>query len=385
MSHQARPSKKHSPKIKPLDELSIVHPHAAGLDIGASEIWACVPAAGTPESVRAFGTFTVDLHALADWLSGCGVDTIAMESTGVYWIPVFELLEARGFTVFLVNSWRLKHVPGRKSDVLDGQWIQKLHSLGLLRGSFRPDAELGALRTLLRHRTELIRHRAPHILHMQKALVQMNLQLSLVLADITGENGQKIVRAIVAGERNPLTLARLRHSACRSSEDEIAKALTGTWRPEHLLTLQQALALFDFYTHLLAACDAELFRRFAAVKPRWDAPATLPKLSKPPYHSHSKNQPAYDARAELFRITGVDLCAITGLSTSLIQTILTEIGADMSKFPSEKHFGAWLGLAPHHEISGGKILRNNTLQTDNRAGQAFRQAKEAYFDEFGGL
>jgi transposase len=370
-----RKVKKDTPrKIKPLDELKIVHPHAAGLDIGAEEIWACVPVSSSVEPVRAFGPFTADLHALADWLIACGVDTVAMESTGVYWIPIFEVLEARGLKVFLVNSWHLRHVPGRKSDVLDCQWIQQLHSLGLLRGSFRPDAEMCALRSLLRHRAMLIEHRAPHILHIQKALLQMNLQLPAVLSDVMGETGQLIIRAIVAGERDPLKLAQLRFPGCKSSEDEIAKALTGTWQTEHLFELQQALEIVDFYTRQLIRCDAKLERRFAAIKPRWDAPAKLPKLPKAKAGSRSKNQPAYNARAELYRITGVDLVALKGISASLAQTIISEVGTDMSRFPTEKHFCSWLGLVPHHEISGGKVLRNHTLKTDNRAGQAFRQA-----------
>ena len=369
------PRKSRTPKkIKSLDELTIVHPNAAGLDIGAREIWVCVPAKRAAENVRMFSTFTADLNALADWVVACGVDTVAMESTGVYWIPVFEILEARGLKVFLVNAWHLKHVPGRKSDVLDCQWIQKLHSLGLLRGSFRPDAEMCALRAYLRHRAELIQHRAPHILHMQKALQQMNIQLPLVLSDIVGETGQKIVRAIVAGERDPLKLAQLRHPRCNSSADEIAQALTGAWRSEHLFALKQALELFDFYTRQIADCDAELARQFAALKPRWDAPAELPALPRVKPQSRSKNQPAFNVRAELFRLTGVDLVAVEGISASLAQTILSEIGTDMTRFPTEKHFASWLGLAPHHEISGGKILRNHTLKTDNRAGQAFRQA-----------
>ena len=369
------PRKSRSPKkIKSLDELTIVHPNAAGLDIGAREIWVCVPSSKAVENVRMFGTFTADLNALADWLVACGVDTVAMESTGVYWIPVFEVLEARGLQACLVNAGHLKHVPGRKSDVLDCQWIQKLHSLGLLRGSFRPDAEMCALRTYLRHRAELIQHRAPHILHMQKALQQMNVQLAHVLSDVTGETGQKVLRAIVAGERDPRQLAQLRHPRCHASEDEIVKALTGTWRPEHLFTLKQSLELFDFYTQQLAACDTELEHQFAALSPRWDAPAELPPLPKVKLPAGHKNRPAFDARAEIFRLTGVDLCAITGLSASLVLTILTETGTDMTKFPNEKHFSSWLGLAPRHEISGGKILRNSTLKTGNRAGQAFRQA-----------
>jgi transposase len=361
-------------KIKPLDELKIVHPHAAGLDIGSRETWACVPAASSPEPVRVFGPFTPDLHALADWLIACQVDTVAMESTGVYWIPIYEVLEARGLKVFLVNSWHLKHVPGRKSDVLDCQWIQQLHSLGLLRGSFRPDAEMCALHSLLRHRATLIEHRSPHILHMQKALVQMNLQLPAVISDVMGETGQAIIRAIIAGERDPLKLAHLRFPGCKSSEDAIAKALTGTWQSEHLFELQQNLQLVDYYTQLVRECDAELAQHFAAIKPRWDAPTDLPKLPKAKRGSRSKNEPTYNARTELYRITGVDLVAIQGISASLAQTIISEVGTDMSRFPSEKHFCSWLGLVPHHEISGGKVLRNHTLKTDNRAGQAFRQA-----------
>jgi transposase len=361
-------------KIKPLDELTIVHPHAAGLDIGAHETWVGVPTSSSPEPVRVFGPFTPDLHALADWLLACGVDTVAMESTGVYWIPLFEVLEARGFKVYLVNSWHLRHVPGRKSDVLDCQWIQQLHSLGLLRGSFRPDAEMCALRSLLRHRATLIEHRSPHILHMQKALVQMNLQLPAVISDVMGETGQAIIRAIVAGERDPLKLARLRFPGCKSSEDDIAKALTGAWQSEHLFALKQNLQLVDYYTQLVRECDAELEQRFAAIQPRWDAPAELPKLPKAKRGSRSKNEPTYNARAELYRITGVDLVAIQGISASLAQTIISEVGTDMSRFPTEKHFCSWLGLVPHHEISGGKVLRNHTLKTDNRAGQAFRQA-----------
>jgi transposase len=359
------------------DQMPIVHPNAAGLDIGAAEIWACVPSARDPEPVRCFPTFTPDLHRLADWLVTCGVETVAMESTGVYWIPIYEILEARGLKVFLVNAHHIKRVPGRKSDILDCQWIQKLHTLGLLAGSFRPDAEMVALRTLLRHRAMLLEHRAPHILHMQKALQQMNLLLHQVLSDVTGETGLLIIRAIVAGQRDPVQLARLRNPNCKSSEDEIAKALTGNYAPEHLFTLTQALELFDFYTRQVAACDAELERRYAAMKPRWDGPDELPDVPPVKKASRSKNQPAFNVRAHLLRLTGVDLVGVMGLSASTVQTILSEIGTDMSKWPTEKHFGSWLGLAPHHEISGGKVLRNHTLKVKNRAAQAFRQAAQS--------
>ena len=357
-----------------LENLAVVHPNAAGLDIGAREIWACVPPGRDVETVKRFNTFTPDLQALADWLVACGVDTGAMESTGVYWIPVFELLEARGLKVYLVNSWHLKHVPGRKSDYLDCQWIQKLHSLGLLNGSFRPDGEMVTLRGYLRHRAQLLEHRAPHVLHMQKALQQMNLQLHHVLSDITGETGLKILRAIVAGERNPVKLAQFRNPACKSSEETIAQALTGSWKAEHLFTLRQSLELYDFYTQQVTACDAEIEKQFAAMKPRWAGPEEPPDVPRVKPGSKSKNQPKLNVRREIIRLTGVDLVAVEGISASLAQTILSETGTDMSKWPSDKHFGSWLGLAPHNDISGGKVLRSRTLKTHNRAGQAFRQA-----------
>jgi len=355
------------------ETLTCLYPNAAGLDIGSREIWVSVPAERDPEPVRRFGTFTPDLQQLVDWLVACHIDTVAMESTGVYWIPVFELLEKRGLEAWLVEPRQLKRVPGRKSDSLDCQWLQKLHSLGLLSASFRPDAEMRALRIYLRHRSELLERRAAHILHMQKALQQMNLQLAQVLTDITGVTGLKILRAIVAGERDPLKLAQLRNPACKSNSETIAQALTGTWQVELLFTLAQSLEFYDFYTQKVAECDAVIERHYAAMKPRWDGevPPDLPPL-KP--DSNSKNQPSLRTRGELFRLTGVDLVAVHGINASLAQIILSEIGTDMSKWPTEKHFASWLGLAPHNDISGGKILRSRTLPTDNRAGQAFRQA-----------
>ena len=362
------------PKKANLDTLGIVHANAAGIDIGSREIWVAVPPDRADETVRRFGTFTPDLESLTDWLIGCGIDTVAMESTGVYWIPLFEILEARGLRVFLVNARHVKHVPGRKSDVLDCQWLQKLHSLGLLQGSFRPDAEMVVLRTYLRHRAELIQHRAPHILHMQKALQQMNLQLHHVLSDITGVTGMQILRAIIAGERDPKVLAGFRQPGCKADEATIIKALTGSWRQEHLFTLKQSLELFDFFTSQITACDTQIEGQFVTIKPRWDAPEVLPKLPPVKAHSKTKNKPAQSTRQELFRIVGVDLVAVTGLSASLTQTILSEVGTDVSPWPTVKNFASWLGLAPHNDISGGKVLRSRTLKTDNRAGQAFRQA-----------
>lgn len=361
-----------SAKAKSLDALPLVNGNAAGLDIGSDEIWACVPAERDVQPVRRFGTFTPDLQALAAWLAVCHIETVAMESTGVYWIPVFEILEARGLHPQVVNARHLKNVPGRKSDGQDCQWIQRLHSFGLLSGSFRPEVEICALRAYLRHRATLIEHRAAHLQHMQKALQQMNVQLTLVLSDITGDTGQVILRSIVAGERDAVKLAQFRNPRCAHSEAEIAKALSGNYRPEHVFALKQALALYDAYTEQLRECDAEIEKQFQAIKPvTEDDPPPSPK---PP--AHSKNEPSYDARTLLFQITGVDLCAISGLNESTVQTIIAEIGTDLSKFPSEKHFCSWLGLAPHNDISGGKVLRSRTLKTHNRAGQAFRLAAQ---------
>ncbi len=365
----SRPS--NAPKSE--DSLALVHAHAAGLDIGSDEIWAAVPADCDPEPVRKFGTFTPDLLALADWLQACRIETVAMESTGVYWIPIFEILEARGLDAQVVNAHHLKQVPGRKCDWQDCQWIQRLHSWGLLSGSFRPADDICALRAYLRHRANLIEHRAAHILHMPKALQQMNLQLSLVVSDITGETGMAILRAIVAGEREAAQLAQFRQPNCKHSAAEIAQALTGNYRAEHVFALKQALALYEAYTEQLRECDGEIEKQFRVIKPMTEDDP--PPSTKP--NSHSKNGPSYDARTLLDRITGVDLCAIDGMNESTVQTALTEAGRDLRAFPNEKHFGAWLGLAPHQDISGGKVWRRYTLKTGNRAGPAFRLAAQA--------
>jgi transposase len=356
--------------------LPCVNPHAAGLDIGSEAIWACVPEDRDPQPGRAFGTFTPDLQALADWLAACHIETVAMESTGVYWIPVYEILEARGFRAHLVTARHLKHVPGRKSDVKDCQWIQHLHTCGLLTGSFRPEAELCALRAYVRHRATLRDDRAAHLPHMQKALQQMNVQLTQVLSDITGATGLAILRAIVAGERDPVQLARWRDPRGASSTAEIAKALTGHDQPEPVFALKQALALYDFYTDQLHECDAEIERQFQAIAPEW--PDERPPLDPDDKRdSHSKNAPPYEARSLLYQLTGGDLVAVPGLNAGTVQPIVSEVGTDMGKWPSDKEFCAWLTLAPCHAISGGKVLRRGTRKTRNRAGQAFRLAAQS--------
>ena len=366
-------------EARPFEGMSRVNEDAAGVDIGATEIVSCVSSGEGTQIVKAFGNYTVDLQAIGKWLGAYGVKTVAMESTGVYWIPLFEELERQGFECLLISSRSLKRVPGRKSDIEDAQWIQTLHSYGLLESSFRPQADLIALRTMLRHRAQLLEHRAPHTLHMQKALLQMNIQLSQALSDTMGVSGQAMIRAIVEGERDPQVLAGFRDPACKKGEEEIEKALTGTWREEHLFVLKQSLALYDYYTEQLEACDEEVDRLYGLIRPEWEA-GELPRLPGKKRNSHSKNKPKNSAeiRQHLSRINGVDITVVDGFGVSLAQTVTMEVGSEVgNKFPTDKHFCSWLGLAPKHDISGGKVLKNRTIKTHNRAGQAFRMAAQA--------
>ena len=362
----------------PFQGLRQINPHAAGVEIGAEEIVVCVPEPANTQIVKIFGNYTADLQAIGRWLKEHQVETVAMESTGVYWIPLFEELERQGFECLLISSRSLRRVAGRKSDITDAKWIQTLHSYGLLEGSFRPQADLVALRTLLRHRSQLVEHRSPHIQHMQKALLQMNVQLSQAVTDVTGIIGQKIIRAILAGERDPQTLAALREPGCEKSPEEIGRALTGTWREEHLFILNQSMMLYDFYTEQIQACDLEIERLYGLTHPDADSGEVQP-LTKRKKNSHSKNLPHHpeEIRKHLKRISGVDLSFVDGFGVSLAQTVIMEVGTDMTKFPDEKRFCSWLGLAPKHEISGSQVLKNNTLKTKNRAGQAFRMAAQS--------
>lgn len=363
-------------EVRPFEGLSKVNENAAGVDIGATEIVACVPGGDEIQLVKAFGNYTVDLQAISQWFREHRIQTVAMESTGVYWIPLFEELESQGFECLLISSRSLRKVAGQKTDVEDAQWIQTLHSYGLLKGSFRPQGDLMALRTLLRHRAQLVEHRSPHIQHMQKALLQMNIQLSQAVTDVMGMTGQMIIRAIVAGIRNPGQLATLRDPGCKHREEEIAKALTGTWREEHLYVLQQSVEVYDFYTEKIEACDAEISRQYGMTRPDWVS-GDLPGVPDKKRHTHSKNAPkdAREIREHLYRINGVDVSLVDGIGISLAQTVTMEVGSNVGeKFPTEKHFSSWLGLAPKHDISGGKVLNNKTLKTKNRAGQAFRMA-----------
>lgn len=372
-TRQARPTAK---PVAEVDSLTVLHPNAAGIDIAVDEMWVSVREDRDAEPVRQFGMTTPDLIVAADWLKACGVETVAIESTSVYWIPLYEVLEARGFQVYLVNARHAKNLPGRKKDETDCQWLRRLQAFGLLNNSFRPKAEMCAVRAYLRHRADLIQHRAAHIQHMQKALHQMNIRLSPTVKDITGVTGLAIIHAILAGERNPVTLARLRDPRCAKPEAEFVKALTGHYRDEHVFALKQAVALYDAYTQQILECDQELERKFSALKPVHDD--DLPPLDPgDKRNTHSKNAPAYAARSLLYQLLGVDLVAVDGLNDATVQIIISEIGTDMSCWSDDKHFCSWLSLAPHTDISGGKVLRSRTLKTHNRAAQAFRMAAQA--------
>src|ERR1700730_3303519 len=342
-------------------ELKPVNVGAAAIDIGSKMHMAAVNPASTDVPVRSFGTFTQDLHDLADWFKACGVTSVAMESTGVYWIPIYEILEQRGFEVVLVNARDAKHVPGRKTDVSDAQWLRRLHEYGLLRASFRPKGELAALRAYLRQRERLLDYSASHIQHMQKALMQMNVQLHHVVTDVTGETGMGIIRAVVAGERDPAVLATHRDRRCHASEEEIAAALAGNWREEHVFALGQALELYDAYHAKVVQSE---FRIEIDLRRLRDA-AAKPTGRLPPARHRDKtaNAPTFDARAALHAVLGVDLTQIHGLGPSLALKLIGECGPDLSAWPNAKHFTSWLCLAPANKISGGKVLSTRTRRS----------------------
>ena len=346
----------------------ILYPDAAGIDVGATEIYVAVPPDRTAVSVRKFESLTPDLHELADWLAQCRVKTVAMEATGVYWIPLFQILEARGVEVFLVNAYHVKNVRGRKSDVSDCQWLQQLHRSGLLAASFRPDDLTVRVRCLLRHRDSLVAQGAEHIQRMQKAFHQMNIQLSHALSDITGCSGRAIIEAILRGERDPETLADLRDRRVKTPRGKIIKALTGDWRAEQLFTLQQNYEAWQFFQKQIAALDEQLHSYYA----QYTSQEATGLESQNPSGRPKFQEGTWDMQQELYRIAGVDLTAIPGINTSSARGILSEIGLDMSRWKSVNQFAAWLGLCPNTKITGGKVIGSATRKVKNRAAQILR-------------
>jgi transposase len=354
--------------------LAVVHPEAAGIDVGNESHYVAVRGDRDSEPVRRFECFTADLYRMADWLRNCGVKTVAMQSTGVYWIPLYDVLEECGFEVFLVNARHTKNLPGRKSDVQESQWLLKLHTYGLLNNSFQPPSDIRVLRTYWRQRAEHAVGAATCIQRMQKALTQMNIQLANVISDLSGRTGQAIVRAILEGERDPMKLAELSDCRIRASKEEVAKSLEGNWRPELLFVLKQQVEMHDIFLRRIAECDQELQRHLSTFA-NSSFPVTKESLSHAKKNkSRQKNVPQFSLTEELVRITGVDLTRIDGINAMTAQTLISEIGLDMSRWKTEAHFASWLGLCPDNRISGDKVLGRGTRRVVNRAATALRTA-----------
>ncbi len=374
MKRKASTSQKRKKKISVDDGWELINPNAAGVDIGSKEHWACVPTDRAEKKIRQFGTFTSDLEAMADWFKQCGITSVAMEATGVYWISLFQILERRGFRVVLVNARQTKNVAGRKSDVQDCQWIQRLHTYGLLQGSFRPEDPYCVLRTYLRHRDELVSARSTQCQHMQKALQQMNIQLTQVLSDVTGVSGLAIIKGILDGQRDPVKLAGMVDRRVRATTLTIQKALVGDYRKEHLFVLKLAFELYHTYEEKIQACDQEILAETARLPEKVDL-ALRPLPPRKEGRAASKDKMLdQDLREWLYRKLGVDLTAIEGIGVMTGLVMLTEVGPDLSRFPSEKHFTSWLGLCPDNRISGGKVLSSHTRKVINRLSDALRIA-----------
>ncbi len=352
--------------------LHVLQPDAAGIDVGANEIYVAVSDERSGKSVRRFDTFTDDLHEAAKWLKECDIESIAMESTGVYWIPIFQILDAYGFEVVLVNARHVKNVPGRKTDVKDCQWLQYLHSVGLLRASFRPDQDICTVRSLLRHRDNMVKAASSHVQHIQKSLTQMNLQIHNVISDITGVTGLAIIDAILAGERNPDILADLKDPRIKADKQKIVKSLIGDYRSEHIFTLKQTLQSYRNYRQMIRDCDAEIESHLKKFESRINLDTSSSPPSKGSKRKPKGNEPDFDLKTHMHRILGTDLTRIDGISDLTAHVFFTEVGPDLSKFKNANHFCSWLGLCPDNKISGGKILSSHTRPGSNRLAQALR-------------
>jgi transposase len=351
----------------------VFQPNAAGIDIGAREIYIAVPPDRDNHTVRKCETFTGDLRQMAEWLVACGVTTVAMESTGVYWIPVYDIVEQHGIQPCLVNPRNMKNVPGKRTDFHECQWIQYLHSMGLLHSAFRPESEVCAVRSLMRHRKDLVEMASQHVQHIQKALTQMNVQFQHVISDITGLTGLAVVDAIVAGERDPTVLAKLRDPRVQAREETIRKSLEGTWRAEHILVLKQSLSLYRSYRDQINDCDMEIEKLVAAFEPKVDPQQKPLPPDRKRRRKKKGGDPDFNLRTEAYKLFGVDLTQVPGLML-LVLMLFSEVGRDMSRWPTAAHFVSWLGLCPDNDISGGKVLWRGARRTKSRAGTLFRMA-----------
>lgn len=356
--------------------LCVVNPKAAGIDIGSKRHYVCAESTKGLLEVESFGCFTDDLRHMAQWLGERGAETVVMESTGSYWIPVYRFLEEAGFDVHLVDARQVKYVPGRKTDVLDCQWLQKIHTFGLLSSAFVPDQHIIGLRHLWRWRKHWVEECAQAIQHMQRALTEMNLHLHVVLSDISGVTGMAIIHAILNGQRDPVALAQLKHPQVKSSEEEIAKALDGHYRDEQLFILQQSVASYDYFQCRIQECDTKIMEAMDSFQRQANA-SDFKSTKKNRTKKRRKNQPHFDLAAELYSITGVDLTSIDGIDAMTAFTIIAEIGTNVDSFPTVKHFTSWLGLCPNNEITGGRVKRRRTRRSKNRIAQALRVAAQS--------
>lgn len=355
--------------------IKIANPDAAGIDIGASSHFVAVPEGRDTETVKEFGCYTPDIRKMIAWLRQCNIKTVVMESTGCYWIPVFEMLEQAGFEVNLVDAHHVKNVRARKSDVIDSQWLQQLHAYGLLSAAFRPEDEIVELRSYLRQRHTLIESAAVHINRMQKALVQMNVHLSNAISDITGVTGMAILKAILSGERDPVKLAKMRDHRCKQPLEVIEKSLQGNYREEHLFSLQQAIDAYDFYQKQILDCDEAIKKKLNSLSPLQEEASLEKKSKKKP----KRYQYTFNVSGHLKQLVGTDLTTIPGVDASTALKLISEIGTDISRWPSAKHFCAWLGLCPGTRISGGRRLSSHTSHSTNKAATALRMAANSLY------
>jgi transposase len=363
-----------SRKKDPTEGLPPLNVNAAGIDVGSAEHHVAVPPDRDAEPVQSFGSFTADLHRMARWLKDCRIQTVVMQATGVYWTSLYDVLQSHGLEVNVAHAQHTKTLPGRKTDVQECQWLQKLHTFGLLNNAFRPAEEIRVLRSYLRQRENLVAAAATCVQHMQKALTEMNIQLANVISDISGTTGMAIVRDIVKGEHDPEKLARHKHARIHASRQEIARSLEGTWRQELLFVLEQSLDLYDTYQEKIRSCDGRIDEHLRSMGGRID-PLSEP-IPEPTRRGKGARprQPSFDLRGHLYRITGVDLTQIDSIDVQVAQTVISEVGVDMSRWKTEKHFASWLGLCPDNRISGGKVLKHGTRRVVNRAATALRLA-----------
>lgn len=378
MPKSRKTRKKVSAPVDWTSGLESIHHHAAGIDVGSAEHYVAVPVGRDPQPVQTFGSFTADLHRLAQWLQACGIETVVMQATGVYWVGLYEVLDGYGLQVQVVNARYTKTLPGRKSDVQECQWLQKLHTFGLLNNSFRPPEEIRVLRCYLRQRENLVQQAGICIQQMQKALTEMNVQLANVISDLSGVTGMKILQAILGGERDADQLARLAAPGIRASRKELAQSLEGHWREELIFVLQQTHDLYHTFLQNIRQCDGRIEAHLQTMEAKVDEvmrplPAARPKNRLP----KRKHIPQFDLRAELYRVAGADLTQIDGINVQTAQVVISEVGVDMTRWPNEHHFSSWLGLAPNNEITGGKVIRRRTKRVLNRAARALRLAAQS--------